>query len=258
MSTRAAEKSPGSVPPKAIQAKITEAYAKQSREAIEERWILENLPLVRHIACKVAANMLSGVDMEDLISAGTVGLVRAARAYDPGRDAEFKTYAYIRIRGAIIDELRGKSFLPSSVHARVKHVQQTYRKLVSENGEPPGDVELAKAAGMSQQQLYRTLQEARKRRFLSIHGLSEDQPTRSAIVPVDKSPSPEDQSERNELLARLTDAVRELPKRDRLLLLLYYERDLNMKEIAQTLNLTESRISQLHASALFKLSMKLR
>ncbi len=96
----------GAMLTKALKAQVSGAYARQSREAAEEQWILENLPMVTRMARKIASYITKEADMEDLISAGTLGLVRAARAFDPGKDAEFRTYAYIRVRGAIIDERR--------------------------------------------------------------------------------------------------------------------------------------------------------
>jgi len=245
------------IAPEALRARISEAYARQSREATEERWILDNLPLVRHIAQKIAGNLHGRVELEDLISAGTVGLVRAARAYDPGRDAEFRTYAYIRVRGAIIDELRGRSFVPMSVHKQLQHVRGVYQRLVAEQGRPPADEDLAREAGLTAEQLYRTLQEARKQHFLSIHGLGDEEPSGGSLIPIALTPSPDVQVERKELLARLAQAIAAMSKKDRTVLLLYYERDLTMKEIAAVLEVTESRVSQLHASAIFKLSMAL-
>ena len=111
---------------------------------------------------------------------------------------------------------------------------------------------------MTCEQLYRALEEGRRQHFLSIHGLTDDQPAMASLVPADDGPTPAEQAERHETLERLAAAIRELPERDRILLLLYYERDLTMKETAEVLGITESRVSQLHASAVFKLSMKMR
>ena len=259
MTTETSNLPPGADGAKVLQARAAQAYATQSRESLEEQWILDHLPMVRHIVQKVAAQLSQKMDLEDLISAGTLGLVKAARAFDPSRDAEFKTYAFIRIRGAVIDELRGRSFVPSAVHHQVRKVQQAYRELTaSAGGKPPDDEELARALNMPLEQLYRILAEARTQHFLSIHGLKGDHPATDALAPLDGAPAPSDQAERKELLERLAAAIRELPQRDRLVLLLYYERDLTMKEIAGVLKITESRVSQLHASAVFKLSMKLR
>ena len=243
---------------KALKVQISGAYARQSREAAEEQWILENLMMVRRMACKIASYLTKQADMEDLISAGTLGLVRAARAYDPGKDTEFKTYAYIRVRGAIIDELRAKSFVPATVHRRLREVQDVYAKLTAQTGSAPSDEMLAREVGLSLERLYRLFQKARKQQFLSIHGLSDDSPVMDSLIPVDPSPSPDDQLEHKEMVARMIEAIADLPERDRVLLLLYYERDLSMKEIAQVLEITESRVSQLHAALLFKLSVKLK
>lgn len=258
MSTQTTTQTTGAMLTKALKAQISEAYARQSREADEEKWILENLPMVGRMARKIASYLTSEADMEDLISAGTLGLVRAARAYDRDKDTEFRTYAYIRVRGAIIDELRAKSFVPSTVHKQIRQVQSACEKMMARTGRTPGDAELAREVGLSPEQLYRVFQQARKQQFLSIHGLSKGPPVMNSLVPVDTSPSPAAQLERKELADRMAQAIRQLPKRDRTLLLLYYERDLSMKEIAAVLEITESRVSQLHAAALFKLSEKLR
>jgi len=195
--------------------------------------------------------------LEDLISAGTVGLVKAARSFDPTREVEFKTYAYIRIRGAVIDELRRNSFVPSNVHQELRQIEETYRRMSSKNGKPPSDEQLARESNLPLEKMYKLLQEGRHQHFLSIHGLNEEQSPLQGLVPPDHEPSPDQQAERKEMLEVLTDALMELSERDRHVLLLYYDRDLTMKETAEVLGVTESRVSQLHASALFKLSMKL-
>ena len=246
------------LPPKMLQARANEAYGRQGRDAQEEQWILQYLPLVRHIVQKIAEPMSYRVDLEDLISAGTLGLVKAARAYDTNKEAEFKTYAYIRIRGAVLDELRSRSFVPTATIGQLRRIEAAHRKLAVDLGRPPGDDELAAEVGVSLEQLYRTLQEARRTHFLSIHGLADEESALGSLVPPDDSPSPLAEAERRELSGRLAGAIRELPERDRHILLLYYDRDLTMKETAEVLGITESRVSQLHASALFKLSMKLK
>ncbi len=243
---------------KALAAKASEAYSQQSREAMEEQWILEYLPLVRHIVNKICSQMRRNADFEDLLSAGTLGLVKAARSFDPNREAEFKTYAYIRVRGAVLDELRGRSFVPSSVHGQIRKVQTAYQTHLAEHGRPPSDEDLAASLEMSLEQLYKVFEEARKQKFLSIHGVDDEQGPVSAFVPPTNEAGPDEKAERQEMLANLSEAIQDLPQRDRIVLLLYYDRDLTMKEAAQVLGVTESRVSQLHASAVFKLSMKLK
>lgn len=256
MSTQAEQVTPTAAPD-ALRTKAQEAYARQSRQAVEDQLIVDHLPLVRHIVQKVVGNLSERQDTDDLISAGTVGLVRAARAYDPSRHTEFKTYAYIRVRGAVIDELRSRSFSSPSIRRHIRRIRDAHRRHLAETGRPPTDQELAERAGLSLQMYYQTVEEARRQHFLSIDGLSDDEPALMNLLPADIA-SPETEASKRELLRRLTQAIQELPERDRKVVLLYYERDLTMKEVAAVLDVTESRVSQVHASALFKLSMKLR
>lgn len=239
-------------------AKASAVYGEQSREVVENQRIVDYLPLVRHVVQKITTTLPRHVETDDLISAGTLGLVKASRRFDVSKKVDFKTYAYICIRGAVIDELRHRSFVSTNVHHQIRAVSECYQRYVSANGRPPTDEDLAAQADMTPEQLYRVLEEARRRHFMSIHSLTEDQPALMSLVPPDSGPSPSEQAERQETLERLADAIRGLPERDRILLLLYYERDLTMKETAEVLGITESRVSQLHASAVFKLSMKMR
>ncbi len=243
----------------ALRTRASRAYAQQSREAREQQWILQYLPLVRHVVSKVMAKLSYKRDIEDLISAGTLGLVKAARAFDASQDVAFKTYAYIRIRGAVLDELRGRTFAPAGIHAKARAVRDAYEQCTAELGRPPGDEELAGKLNVSMNELYGMFEDMRKQNFLSIHGLSDDEPQLfNPLMPADSEPSPHDKAEKKETIERLVEAIRELPERDRIVILLYYERDLTMKEAAEVLGVTESRVSQLHAGALFKLAMKLR
>jgi len=239
------------------QSQAQAAYAEESAKARQDQRIIDYLPLVRHIVGKVTANLRQRVDTEDLISAGTVGLVRAARAYKPDKHAEFKTYAYIRVRGAVIDELRSRSFASTGVHRQVRKIREAYQGLLAETGHVPDDAQIAARAGLSLRAYYRTVEEARRQHFLSIHGMDEDGPCLANLIPAE-SASPEHQAQKREMIRRLTCAIQELPDRDRHVILLYYQRDLTMKEVAETLGVTESRVSQVHAGALFRLSMKLQ
>jgi RNA polymerase sigma factor for flagellar operon FliA len=256
-----AEAAPGGArgsPLKALRSKARQAYEAESRLARENQLIVDYLPLVRHIVQRVAAHLGRPVDYDDLVSAGTVGLVRAARAYDASKHAEFKTYAYIRIRGAVIDELRDLSFVSPAIHRAVERIHQVHDEFVAAEGREPSDEELAGRCGIGLDRYYATLEQARRQHFLSIHGLADGEPALGNLIPASGDTSPDTQAERKELLERLTRAVQQLPERDRQVILLYYERDLTMKEAAEVLEVTESRISQMHASALFKLSMKMR
>jgi RNA polymerase sigma factor FliA len=246
------------VTPKVLQANASEAYTTHSQKAREDEWIVSHLPMVRHIVNKVAGHLGRQADLDDLISAGTLGLVKAARAFDPSKHAEFGTYAYIRIQGEVIDELRRRSFVPAESNRWIRHVQEAHQTFLSAHGRAPDDEELAAQAGMPLAKLYKTFEDARRRHFLSIHGLSKDEPSLGDLLPDTGEEGPESRLDRAELLERLAQAIQSLPKQDQTVILLYYERDLTMKEIAETLEVTESRVSQIHAAALFRLSQSLR
>jgi RNA polymerase sigma factor FliA len=147
--------------------------------------------------------------------------------------------------------------VPPSVHRSSRKVREAYAAFQARTGRPPEDEELAAELSITLPRLYQTLEDARRQHFLSIHGLTEDQPALGGILAADESESPEPAAERHELVDRVTRAIESLPERDRDLIVLYYQRDLTMKEVAAVLGVTESRVSQMHAAALFKLSMKL-
>jgi len=243
---------------RSLQARASRAYASSAQGSLQEKYILEHLALVRHVVNKTTAHLTRVEDKDDLVSAGTLGLVKAAHSFDPSRDVNFKTYAYIRIRGAVLDELRSRSFSPSMLHGHIRRVRTVYARLQSRLGRPPADEEMAGELGVPLEQYYRTLEEARRQHFLSIHGLGDErEPALGKFALADRGPSPLTVVERRETLQRMSAAIKELPSRDRILLLLYYERDLTLKEVAAVLELTEGRVSQLHAAALFKLAMKM-
>jgi RNA polymerase sigma factor for flagellar operon FliA len=234
------------------------AYGQQARQVNEDKRVLEFLPMVHKIVHQVTSYLHPPLTREDLVSAGTIGLIKAARDFDPSRDVEFKTYAYIRIRGAVIDELRGWSFAPSNVKRQFDKAQLLMREMIEKHGHIPSDDHLAEKLGISVEKLYRLFENARARHFLSIHGITDDSPTLDQSLTSHDTEQPGDSLERAELAEKLSDAIAQLPEKQRQIVILYYHKEMTMKEIALVLKVTESRISQLHAGALFKLSVKLR
>lgn len=237
------------------------AYSGQSRsagtEAQNER-ITEYLPMVHKIARQVVSYLKPPLSFEDMISAGTVGLVRAARDFDPSHQAEFKTYAYIRIKGAILDELRGWSFVPANLNKRIRDAQELSRRIAEQKGITPTDAELALKLGVTVEELYETFENARAQSFLSLDGFADDGPALGNLLAAGHSSNPYNKIERAELIEKLAEAIESLSVRQRQVVLLYYQQQLTMKQIAEVLEVTESRVSQLHAGALFNLSVKLR
>jgi len=237
------------------------AYSGQQqagRDGVADEQITEFLPMVNKIARQVVTYLKPPLSFEDMVSAGTVGLVRAARDFDPSHQAEFKTYAYIRIRGAILDELRCWSFVPANLNKRIREAQQLSRKITEETGTTPTDPELAERLGVTVEELYETFENARAQHFMSLDESTDETPALGTLLAAPQAASPDERIRREELLARLAQAIQQLFEKQRQVVLLYYQQQLTMKEIAEIMGLTESRVSQLHASALFSLSIKLR
>ncbi len=246
--------------PRHLKTVALRAYSDQKNTPteIKDQRIAQLLPMVPKIVRRVITYLKPPLTFEDLVSAGTVGLVKAARDYDPSHGAEFKTYAYIRIRGAILDELREWSFVPANLSKRIHDTFQLSQKITEQTGTIPSDDELAEKLGITLDKLYTTFENARAQNFVSIDGLTNDSPTLATLLASATAVRPEDRIERTELIEKLTEAIHQLPERQRQIILLYYQRNLTMKQTAEVFNITESRVSQLHASALFNLSVKLR
>jgi len=234
------------------------AYGGQVNQVRQNDLVVQYLPLVHRIVRRVVSYLNPPLSRDDLISAGTIGLVKAARDYDPVQQTEFKTYAYIRIRGAVIDELRSWSFAPPQLHRQYDHAREIVRRSAEQTGTIPSDEELANQLDMPLTKMYRMFENARARHFLSIHASNDEAPMLADLLAARDESRPEDGLQRRELLEQLTRAISELPDRQRQIVILYYGKELTMKQIAEVLRVTESRISQLHAAALFGLSAKLR
>ncbi len=237
------------------------AYAgqkKTSKCAIKEEQITELLPMVHRIVRKVVTYLRPPLSFEDMVSAGAVGLVKASRDYDPSHHTEFKTYAYIRIRGAVIDELRGSSMLPPNLNKRIQRARQLSRKILEQTGISPTDAELAEKLGITIEELFETFENARAQYFVSLDDFNEDTPALSNLLTATRTNAPDEQIERAELIDILAQEIKQLSRRQRQLILLYYQRHLTMKQIAEIFEITESRVSQMHASVIFNLSVKLR
>jgi RNA polymerase sigma factor for flagellar operon FliA len=215
--------------------------------------------MVHKIVQRVVTYLKPPLSYEDLVSAGTVGLVKAARNYDPSHQAEFKTYAYIRIRGAILDELRGWSFVPANISRQIHKALQLSLEITKQTGTAPSDAELAEKLGITVDKLYQTFENARAQHFVSIDGFGgEDSPTLGNLLAAVNTTTPVQQLEKDELINKLTEAIQQLNDRQRQIILLYYQQKITMKQIAEVFKITEPRVSQLHATALFNLSVKLR
>jgi len=241
-----------------LKARAKNAYDDQKEKSIDNEQITQFIPMVHKVVQRVVTYIKPPLSYEDLVSAGAVGLVKAAHDYDPAHQAEFKTYAYIRIRGAILDELRNFSLLPANVDKQIRQATQISMEITNQTGKAPTDEQLAEKLQINIDKLYQTFKNARTKHFVSIDRSHENSPPLAAFLAAANTSAPDRQLEQNELIDKLTEAIKQLNERQRQIILLYYQQELTMKQIAKVFDITEPRVSQLHASALFNLSVKLR
>lgn len=226
---------------------------KSGQELIEEY-----TPLVRRIAHHLMARLPSHVVLEDLIQSGMIGLLEAARRYDSRKGASFETYAGIRIRGAIIDEVRRGDWTPRSVHRNGRRVSEAIAQVESRTGRDATDAEVAAELGVSVSEYHALLQDSVDSRLFSYDQLtdsSEESPMEQFSAP---DPGPGQVHEGEGFRRALAEAIGRLPERERLVLSLYYDEELNLKEIGQILGVSESRVSQIHSQAALRLRGRLR
>jgi RNA polymerase sigma factor for flagellar operon FliA len=226
-----------------------------------DRTIKQHLWLVRSIATSMAASLPKKVDVEDLISAGTVGLIKAVDDFDPSRGAKLETYARYRIRGAILDELRKQDLLPYSTRVKLRNLDRAIHDLERSLGRYPTDGEIAEAAGVSEEEMSRLLSIATSIDLYSLDEMFEngDETLRIDTQRVDPgSEDPLRRLEREEMTAVMVKGLRDLPLMERTVLGLYYYEGLRMKEIGEVLGVSESRVSQIHSKAILLLRARLR
>ena len=244
--------------PKHLKTVAMRAYSDQKKQSVRNKQITEFLPMVHKIVRRVVTYLKPPLSFEDLVSAGTIGLVKAARDYNPSHQAKFKTYAYIRIKGAILDELRDWSFVPANISRQIRKTLQLSLELTEQTGTTPTDAELAEKLGITVDKLYKTFENARAQHFVSLDGSGKELPALGNLLAAADTSTPVQQTEQAELIDKLTEAIQQLGEKQRQIILLYYQQHLTMKQIAEVFKITEPRVSQLHASALFNLSVKLR
>ncbi|HJO00127.1 MAG TPA: FliA/WhiG family RNA polymerase sigma factor [Nitrospinaceae bacterium] len=228
-----------------------------------EEVIKQYSPMIKYVANRIAMRLPPHIEVDDLISVGVLGLIDAITKYDPTRGAKFKTYAEFRVRGAILDELRSMDWVPRSVRQKASNVDSVVQKLQSKLGRPPEDEEVAGEMGISLDQFFDTLNETKSMPVLSLEGLGIAKETGEQQSLLDclagkSDTDPQIQIRLNELKEIIAQAIDTLPEKARLMITLYYYEELTMKEIGAVLDVTESRVSQIHSKAVFRLCTELK
>lgn len=239
-------------------------YAETSRpqgagpaDMSQDELCLRHADLVKRIAYHLVSRMPPNVEVDDLIQAGMIGLLDAARHYTASKGANFETYAGIRIRGAMLDEVRKSDWTPRSVHRTVREMSDVVRRLENETGHEARATDVAKALGISLEDYHRALQDAASCRLFSFDQLGateDDGPVHQAR---DERAGPAEDLEDEDFRRALAEAIAGLPEREKLVLSLYYDDELNLREIGKVLEVSESRVCQIHGQALVRVRARM-
>jgi RNA polymerase sigma factor for flagellar operon FliA len=237
-------------------------YCQTKSPKIREDFIKQYAPLVKYVAGKVAVGMPHTVEFDDLVGYGTFGLLDAIDKFDPNKGVKFKTYAVTRIRGAIFDELRSNDWVPRSVRQKMREIDEAVGALEAQLGRTASDKEIAAALNMSEADYLKTVMKFSSTSILSLNDVwfSKDENDKDSIVDSIEAPAslnPDVIVEKEEIRRVIVEQINELPDKEKKILVLSYYEDLTLKEIGQVLDVTESRVSQLHTKAIMRLRSKL-
>jgi RNA polymerase sigma factor FliA len=231
------------------------AYASTQPVPDMDALVRKHADLVKRIAYHLAGRLPPQVEVEDLMQAGMMGLLEAAQNYVTGRGASFETYAGIRIRGAMLDALRKLDWAPRSVHRKARAAAQALREVEALRGSEANEADVASHMGVSLTEYQRIVQDTLGCQLLRLNDADGEESALDRLP--DGAPNPEANALDESLRQAIIDAIQALPERERLVLSLYYEQELNLKEIGAVLKVTESRVCQLHGQALLRLRSQL-
>lgn len=238
------------------------AHSKKLSNDQKQHIIQEFSPLVKFIAQKISLRLPANIELDDLMSAGVIGLMDAIEKYDPARDNKFKTYAEFRVRGAILDELRAQDWIPRSMREKAKGIERSFQKLEQKLGRSATEEEVAKDLGMPLDEFQSTLHQCKSVSLLSLDEVGTfsngDRKSLLGLLEAGRDTNPLVQLAGSELREQLAESIEDLPEKQRMVLSLYYYEDMNLKEIGEILEVTESRVSQLHTQAVLRLRSKLK
>jgi len=238
--------------------RVTDNGDWEARQALVENYAR----VVKYVAGRMAIGLPHYVDQNDLVSAGLLGLIQAVDNFDPARGIKFETYAIPRIRGAILDELRSQDWFPRSLRRKARQLEDAYVSLETKLGRPATDEELAKELGVGRDELLTMIEEVSVATIISLDaengGDGDDATSLGEYLPDPKAEDIEERVSGKEMVRLIANGLEELPEKEQLVLVLYYYEDLTLKEIGSILDVTESRVCQIHTKAIMRLRGKLK
>ena len=224
--------------------------------------ILTYTQLIKYIAARLAARLPAQVSLDDLISCGIIGLIDAINKFDVSKNVQFKTYAEFRVKGAMLDELRALDWVPRSIRRKTTDLEKAYADIEKQVGRPATDEEVARTMGLALDDFYKLLDETKSVTFMDIEFLRQktteaNDPTLAETFAMDDR-DPFTAINLSQIRELIANAISDLPDKEKMTVSLYYQDELTMKEIGDVLGYTESRISQMHSKAMFRLRAKLK
>ncbi|MFW5808609.1 MAG: RNA polymerase sigma factor WhiG [Spirochaetota bacterium] len=237
-------------------------FAKSRELEIRDYFVIKYAPLVKYVAGKVSMGMPQNIEFDDLVSYGIFGLIDAINKYDPARGIKFKTYAMTRIRGSIFDELRSIDWIPRSIRQKAKEIETIIAELENKLGRTVEDEEISKELGISLEEFHSILNKVSGTSIVSLNdiwylGDDNDELSIMETLEAPDNMNPDVLIEKEEIKEHIVEAIKKLPDKEKKVIVLYYYEDLTLKEIGQVLDVTESRISQLHTKAIMRLRGRL-
>jgi len=235
------------------------AYAAQQQGlSVKTNDMVErHAPLVKRIACHLINRLPASVLLEDMVQAGMIGLLEASSKYDETQGASFETYAGIRIRGSMLDEIRKNDWAPRSVHRKARMVAEAVREIENVHGRDARDVEIAETLEMSLEEYYKILHDNSYHKVLSVDDTSVNTGETMLESMSDNAPGILEGMHVDDMQRMLSEAVASLPERERLVMALYYDEELNLREIGAVMGVSESRVSQIHSQAVIRLQARM-
>ncbi len=237
-------------------AKYKKAASAELSAAAQNEYVEKYASLVKRIAYHLMSRLPPTVQVDDLIQSGMIGLLEAARNYDASQGASFETYAGIRIRGSMLDEIRKGDWAPRSLHRKVREISRAVAELEALHGRDARDAEVAERIGVSLDDYYHTLQDASGYRVFSFEDLQTKEEGMSEGLTA-KIPEPLEEVEDDHFRDALAKEIAGLPERERLVMSLYYKEELNLRETGEVLGVSESRVCQIQSQALIRLKSRM-